>query len=135
MADLITQSPTLTATELENIMNVSSRIMYPYSEDVMIVTTGIQMTGTTGKVEWSCAEGEGATANAVGGSYSVPTSIAEDGAYYVSAKVSIDLKPMVGWLTYNGDTGLSNDRNAIMEMEEELYLRPRTGSTVDVSCS
>ncbi len=135
MADLITQSPSLTADEIQNIMDITSRIMFPYDETVEIVTTGITVSGTTPKVDWSCAEGVGATANVKGTIYSVPTSIVEDGAYFVSAKVTVDLKPMVGWMGYTSATGLTKDSTSVLAMEEELFLRPRTGTLVEIGDS
>ena len=73
----------------------------------------------------------GTTPNAQGAPYTVPASIKEDGINLVSAKISAEHTPMVGWINY--DHGYISFDQAAMTMEEELFLRPRIGATVDFS--
>ncbi len=129
VADLITQSQTLTSGDLDNIMDVSSKIMFPYANAVEIVITGIEVNGTAATVDWSCAEG--GAANTPGAAYTVPSTILDDGVNLVSAKVSTSHTPMVGWISY--DHGYLSFDHTAMDMEEELFLRPRIGSSVTVS--
>lgn len=127
VADLITQSQSLTNSDLDNIMDVSSRIMYPYPNAVEIVITTINVAGSNATVD--CSYSLGAPENAQGAPYTVPSSIKEDGVNLVSAKISADHTPMVGWLHY--DHGYISFDQTVMTMEEELFLRPRIGAMVN----
>ena len=129
LSDLVTQNQTLTTTDLENIMNASSKIMYPFTDDLKITLTGITIASGAAKVEWSRARN--ATAPAKGTNYTVPTKIRKDGTFLVAAKVEMSYAPAFGWPSING-LRISFSRSPIA-MDEEIFLRPRIGSNVTVN--
>lgn len=130
LSDLVTQSQSLTSTDVDNIMNVSAKVMYPYpATGVKMTLTGITIASGTAKVDWSKARN--ATALAKNTNYTVPAKIKKDGTYLVAAKVSVDYVPSFGWPSITGFK-LNFTRTAI-PMEEEIFLRPRIGNGVTVN--
>lgn len=127
LADLITQGQRLTTSDVDAIMDVSSKIMYPYEDQVKMIITGIQISNNQAKVVWSRARN--ATAYSVGQSYTVPTKIRTNDTFLVAAKVSTTYKPTVGWVHFKAPTGITFTSDPI-EMNEEIFLRPRVGSDV-----
>lgn len=131
LSDLVTQSQSLTSNDITNIMKASSKVMYPYTDQVKIVLTGIEIANGTAKVAWS--KSQNTAALTAGATFpGVPVKIKKDGTFLVSAKVSTQYIPAFGWARYNETSGLSFDRTAI-NMDEEIFLRPRIGSQVDVN--
>jgi Flp pilus assembly protein TadG len=131
VGDLVTQSTELNATDITNIMAVSSDIMEPYSNTIKIRITGIDIAGGTATVSWSCNQGWSSLAD--GSVYTVPNAIKTDGTFLVAARVQTLYQPMVGWARYSESAGVSFD-NTSVTMDEEIFLRPRVGSSVAVSC-
>jgi len=131
VGDLVTQSTELNGTDITNIMNVSSDIMEPYDNAVKIRITGIDISGGTATVTWSCNQGWSSLSN--GSVYTVPNAIKTDGTFLVAARVQTTYQPMVGWARYSKSTGVSFD-NTSVTMDEEIFLRPRIGANVTVSC-
>lgn len=132
VADLITQQDSeFTAETLDGIFEISSRIMYPYTDQVEIVVSGIRITGSTAQVEWSRGYG-GGTKKAVGSTYVVPNSIKIDGTFLVAATVKTDHAPAFKFVNYENG-GLTFD-GASIELSEEMFLRPRLSASGQ-SCS
>jgi Flp pilus assembly protein TadG len=129
ISDLVTQSDSLTSDEVNAIMDVSSKVMYPYDvSKVKIVLSLIKIETGTAKVVWSKSQPSG-NELATGTPYTVPGKMKKNGTFLVATKVSTAYKPSFGWASYSAADGISFDSTAI-NMEEELFLRPRIGSTV-----
>jgi Flp pilus assembly protein TadG len=138
VGDLVTQSSDLDASEISNIMDVASDIMEPYSNTVKIRITGIEIASGNATVTWSCHKSW--TKANVGSAYTVPPNIKTNGTNLVAARVQTVYQPMVGWVRYNAptpsgssSTGISFE-NTSVTMDEEIFLRPRKSSTINVSC-
>lgn len=131
VGDLVTQSAELDGADITNIMGVSSDIMSPYRNDVKIRLSGIDITGGTASVVWSCNQGWSSAE--VGSSYDVPANIKTNGTFLVAALVQTVYQPMVGWARYSATAGLSFE-NTSVTMREQIFLRPRIGSSVVVTC-
>jgi Flp pilus assembly protein TadG len=131
VSDLVTQSQTLTSTDVTNIMGAATKVMYPYTDQVGIVLTGISIDNSgTPKVVWSKAQN--ATPLTVGATYAnVPAKIKKANTFLVAAVVTTTYTPSFGWASYNATDGLSFSRTPI-NMDEEIFLRPRIGSQVTV---
>ncbi|MCP4070667.1 MAG: pilus assembly protein [Hyphomicrobiales bacterium] len=129
VGDLVTQSTDLSSSDIANIMSVSTDIMEPYSNSVKIRLTGITIAGGVATVSWGCNQGW--TSVADGSVYTVPTAIKIDGTFLVAARVQTTYQPMVGWARYSESAGISFD-NTSVTMDEEIFLRPRIGSSVKV---
>lgn len=134
VSDLVTQSQSLTSSDVQSIMEVSSKVMHPYTDQVKIVITGLTISNGQARVDWSCAQNDSKFAK--GSIYNgVPSKIKTNGTYLVAAVVKTTYTPSFGWAQYSEADGISFDRTAI-DMEEEIFLRPRIGSQVqhDNSC-
>lgn len=130
IGDLVTQSQKLSASDVQNIMDISSKIMFPYSEDVDITITGIEIASGAAKSQWRCNITTGC-AKLNGTNYDVPTKIKKDGSFLVSAVVSTTYTPSFGWAHFSKDKGIYFSRTPI-DMRDEIFLRPRVGSTVEL---
>lgn len=129
VGDLITQATCFNDATLTDIMEIADDIMYPFDESLSIQISGIQITGTNATVQWSRGYGTSAAAN--GTPYTVPAKIKTDGNFLVAAKIAMAYTPAFGWITFNHTTSISKD-TAALNMEEELFLRPRIGNTVTI---
>ncbi len=132
VGDLVTQSAELNGTDINNIMNVSSDIMNPYNNTVKIRITGVEISGGVALVAWSCNQGWSSAEVDV--SYDIPENLKTDGTFLVAARVQTVYQPMVGWARYSESAGVSFDSTSVT-MDEEIFLRPRIGSSVSVTCS
>lgn len=133
IGDLITQSQKLSTGDIKNIMEISSKIMYPYKEVVNITVTGIDIESGQAKSQWQCTLASGCSC-ASGATFDVPSKIKKDGTYLVAAKVSTTYTPSFGWAHYEKGKGVYFSRTPIA-MNNEIFLRPRVGSAVDLTCS
>lgn len=138
LGDLITQSQTLSQSDVDHIMDAASFVMKPYDHTLGIVITQVSIKAGSATVDWSRAYG-GATALAQNAPYTVPAKILNDDTYLVSAKVTAVHTPLYAKTTYNGngsgngsiDTDTSNA--ASIHMEEEIFLRPRIGLKTSIN--
>ena len=85
-------------------------------------------------MKWS--RGYGTTPVATGSIYTVPNKIKIDGNFLVAARIETSYTPAVGWLATHKVGDLSKETTAI-QMEEEMFLRPRIGNNIEVkgNCS
>lgn len=136
LGDLITQSQTLTESDLTDIMEISGDVMKPYDHTLNITITGIWISNGIAKVVWS-REKEGANAVKVGTThpansvYTVPSQIKTDNTFLVSAKVETTHTPIVGFVSYGANNTIARDTDGI-DMEEEIFLRPRIGTQTSI---
>lgn len=127
VADLITQSQTLSSQEIEDIMDIADNIMFPYDDVPRIVVTGIEIKSGAAKVVWSQAR-NGGVVKTVGSNYTVPETIKTDGTFLVAATVDTTHKPAFKFIGYkDGELSFSE---AAIELGEEIFLRPRIGDAV-----
>ena len=133
VGDLVSQNDALTGDAINSIMDVSSDIMAPYGNVVKIRITGINIEDGDATVTWSCNQNWSNVG--VGSDYDIPNSINTDGTFLVAARVQTDYQPMVGWTNYEGTgTGSISFDQTEITMDEQIFLRPRIGAGVDVTC-
>ncbi len=135
VGDLITQSQTLTANDVQDIMRSATYVMEPYDHTVKIVISGIEIESGAAKVIWSCSQNTSALP--VGSIYTVPTKIKKDGTFLVASNVNVTHTPMIAFYNVkenaHGVSDLETDTSAV-NMEEEIFLRPRVGSSISLNC-
>jgi len=127
IGDLITQSQSLTQNDVLNIMDVTSKIMYPYAGTVNIEINGVDIASGQAKAKWRC-KSLTSSCTTINETYPVPTKIKKDGTFLVSAKVTATYTPTFGWAHYT--EGSVHFSRTPIAMREELFLRPRIGTTV-----
>lgn len=135
LGDLLTQVECVSDNTLSDMVQVIDDIMYPYDNTIGIAIAGVLVDEDDVTVEWSRAFNE--TAASVGSPYTIPDKIKTDGNFLVAVKMSTAYYPMIGWFNSPKAGQLTKDTSAI-NMEEEMFLRPRIGSEIVVqsgSCS
>lgn len=114
LADLVTQSKSITDTNMANIFNASASVMAPYSDTTLQITVSeiyIDANGVA-KVQWSNARN--ATAYAKNTVVQLPAAVAMANSYVVAAEAHYPFTPGIGYVL----TGTFN-------LSSSYYLRPR----------
>ena len=119
IADLVTQSRTITNTDMANIFNAASEILWPYdAAQVRMLVTFIKINADSeATVVWS--DGYNETALAAGEAIEVPDTIKTPNTYLISTEVHIDHTPTIGYVL----TGT-------IDLTDHFFLRPRQGATI-----
>jgi Flp pilus assembly protein TadG len=119
VADLITQSKSVTNADIENIFNVASAIMTPYSaSDVTIRVAMIKIDAdNNATVMWSAARHE--TPLVADSPVTLPDEVDTADTYVLSTEVHFPYHPAIGF-TLTGP----------IDLWDLFYLRPRQGSYV-----
>lgn len=116
MSDLVSQSSTVTSTDLTNFGTTGNAIMNPYP------LTGLQTRVTeiyidpatlNGKVIWS--KGSGMADRAANSAITVPTALQIGGTYLIYSEVNYQYVPAVGYIMAAAGVALS----------DYTYTRPR----------
>ena len=114
LADLVTQSKSLTDSEMSNILDASSSVMAPYSASPLTITVSeihIDSNGTA-TVVWSDARNTNAPT--VGSTVTLPDAVAVNNSYVVAAVAHYPFTPVIGYVL----TGS-------FDLNSTYYLKPR----------
>ncbi|MEM9277143.1 MAG: TadE/TadG family type IV pilus assembly protein [Pseudomonadota bacterium] len=131
VADLITQSENFNEAGLDQLMDIANRIMHPYDATVKISIVAVYIDDDgVAKVEWAHGRNGGAEP-AQGSLFNVPASIKTNDTFLLSARVSSDHEPAFAFINFDGSKITFDD--ASIELSEQMFLRPRTGS--GITCS
>ncbi len=136
VADLITQQPSVTKSEVDAVLKIGGALLQPYKRSQPeIIVTGIQITtDSTPKVlvAWSRKLSGGAySADAAKNTVTtVPDKLKVAGSFLVRVQSSLAYKPVVTWAaTGKPAAGLTSAFDGI-NMGDTYYLRPRMSDTV-----
>jgi Flp pilus assembly protein TadG len=118
IADLITQSKTITGADMSNIFDATERILWPYGSDGarMVVSLIIITEDNEATVVWSAARND--TQLAVG-PITVPADVNTANTYLLRSDVHVDYTPSIGYVL----TGT-------VDLGDRFYLRPRQGAAI-----
>ncbi len=137
VADLVTQQPEVTASNLEAIMAIGAAIIQPYNRtEPQIEITAIQMTNDAQArpiVVWSrrMADGGFAQGEGEGDETDVPEQLRIQNTFLVRVAATLDYRPVITWAADNkASFGLASAFDRI-DMREQYYLRPRMSQTID----
>jgi Flp pilus assembly protein TadG len=119
ISDLVTQSKSVTSTDVSNIFNAASSILAPYSSSTLKMKVSGVTIDSSGKatVTWSKASND--TALTKGTVLTLPAAIATPSTFTVVAEVHYPYKPTVGYVM----TGT-------FDLRSTFYLRPRLSDKV-----
>lgn len=122
IADLVTQSRTITATDMENILDAAAAIMEPYdSDDLQMKVSLIKIDAANdATIVWSVARND--TALTAGAEVEVPDNVDTANTYVVTSEVHLEHSPTIGYVL----TGP-------IDLWDQFYLRPRQGAMVSYS--
>jgi Flp pilus assembly protein TadG len=112
IANLGAQSATLTTTDVSNILDASTAIIYPYSSSTLKMTISCIAidANKNATVKWSVTR----NGTALSGSVTMPSALQVANSQFVYAQVSYGYKPAIGY-TITGTLTLS----------ETMYMMPR----------
>lgn len=135
-ADLLTQQPAISKSEVEAIMRIGESILQPYNRTKPSITvTAIEITDEatpTVKVLWSRKLVDGAfSAGAAKESITtVPEKLKIKASFLMRVESSLAYKPVIVWTaTEKATLGLAAAFDNIA-MQETYYLRPRMSSSI-----
>ncbi len=120
VADLASQSATLTTTDVNNIFNASAAVMSPYGTSKLKLTvTAVEIDADgNAKVAWSKTL-NGST-HSKGQSVAVPANLKVANTTLIWSEGSYDYKPTIGYVL----TGT-------LKLSDRLYMRPRVSDKVN----
>lgn len=119
LADLVTQSKTITDTDMANIFGAATSIMTPYSSTTLkIKVTGVNIdANSNATVSWGYAQND--TALAKGSSVTLPTALVLPSTFLVLSEVHYPYTPTIGYVM----TGT-------YDLTDKFYLNPRLSAKV-----
>jgi Flp pilus assembly protein TadG len=119
IADLVTQSKTISSTDMTNIMDSVDQILWPYSAtSAKIKVSLIRIDAdSNATVVWSAARND--TALVADTPVVVPDNVITANTYVVSSEVHLPYTPGIGYAL----TGT-------VDLWDQFYLRPRQGASV-----
>jgi Flp pilus assembly protein TadG len=124
LADLVTQSKSLTNSDMENIFDASSSVMAPYSSDALQITVSEIKIDGTGKATVAWSDARNTTAPTVGSTVTLPTAVAVANSYVVQAVAHYPFTPAIGYVL----TGS-------FELSSTYYLKPRLSDYITRTAS
>jgi Flp pilus assembly protein TadG len=124
LSDLVTQSKSVTSTDMTNIFGAASLIISPYSSSTLKMKVSGVSVDSKGKatVTWSKAVND--TALTKGAAITVPAAIATPSTFVVVSEAHYPYTPTVGYVM----TGT-------FDLTSTFYLRPRASDKVCLDAS
>lgn len=119
LGDLITQSRTISNTDMKNILDATSAIMNPYPiAPLTIVVSGVKIDNN-GKatVEWSDARNRAAFTK--GAVMTLPVQVTQKNTFLVVSEVHYLFTPTMGYVL-----------SGTVDLNDQSFLRPRLADTV-----
>jgi Flp pilus assembly protein TadG len=119
MADLVTQSKSISNADMTNILAIAKAMMTPYNAtNLKLKVTGVTID-SNGKatVTWSDALHD--TARTKGSTVTLPADVNQKSSFIVMAEGHFSYKPAIGYVL----TGT-------LDLQDTFYLSPRLSDTV-----
>lgn len=119
LADLVSQSTTVTNADMTNIFSASSAVMTPYPETTLtavVTAVNIDANGVA-KVAWS--DGKNTAARSVNSAVTLPAALAVPNTQLIWSELKYTYTPAIGYVV-TGNINLS----------EQSFVRPRQGNAV-----
>ena len=124
LADLVTQSKSLTNSDVDNIFDASSSVMAPYSTDPLQITVSEIKIDNNGHATVVWSDARNANALSVGSSVTLPAAIAQANSYVVAAIAKYPFTPAIGYVL----TGS-------FDLNSTYYLKPRLSEYITRTAS
>lgn len=127
VANLVTQSPSTTTTELDAIFEIGDATLQPFRGTPDVTVTGIEVTMEknvpVAKVVWSHGKERLTSKQEVN---DVPETYMKPGVFLIHAKVRLDYSPVIAPAQGSSILGISDGMFPI-EMSEKIYMMSRSG--------
>jgi Flp pilus assembly protein TadG len=124
LADLVTQTKTITNADMGNILDASSSVMAPYSAGPLQITVSEIYIDANGKATVKWSDARNAAALGVGSNVTLPAAVAVANSYVVAAVVHYPFTPSIGYVL----TGT-------FDLSSTYYLKPRLSDYITRTAS
>lgn len=120
LADLVSQSTSVTNADMANIFSAATAVMTPYPVNTLSAVVSAVNVDAQGvaKIGWSDAQN--ASARAVNSTVTIPGGLAVPNTQLIWSEVKYVYTPTIGYVV----TGSLN-------LTEQSFIRPRQGTTVN----
>ena len=119
VADLAAQTPSITNSDMTNILNASTAVLSPYSTDLVKVTVSQVTIDDKGKATIAWSDSKNGTARAKGSTITLPSALNIPNSSLIWGEVAYEYKPVIGYVI----TGT-------MTLTDQIYMRPRLSESV-----
>jgi Flp pilus assembly protein TadG len=140
VADLVTQMPEISKSELNAIMSIGEATLQPYNRSKPTITiTAIEVTDETtpkAQVEWSRKLVDGAPSPGLAKDEiitNLPPALKIKGTFLVRVESSLAYKPVITWVASGKTTLGLTAAFDVISMKETYYLRPRRSTAIPCS--
>lgn len=119
IADLVTQSKTITNADMVNFFDASEGIMLPYDSGNLTMTVSLLSVDASGiaKVVWTDSRDTvGLTVNSV---VNIPDTVDAPSTYLIRSEVHYQYTPRIGY-----------QLTGTFDLTDTFYLRPRLGTSI-----
>jgi Flp pilus assembly protein TadG len=137
VADLVTQMPEITRSELEGVMRIGEATLQPYNRSSPSITiTAFEVTDETTpkvKVVWSRKLVNGAFSTGLAKDVIVtdlPPALKIKGTFLVRVESSLAYRPVITWAASSKTTLGLTAAFDVISMKEIYYLRPRRSTSI-----
>ncbi|MEM5581219.1 TadE/TadG family type IV pilus assembly protein [Roseibium sp. AS2] len=131
IADLVAQAQTVTTGELDGVFNLGEKILVPYPADelVILIASVTFDNNEDATVDWSYdSTGNAPWTEGAAPPITLPDTIAAPNTSIVVSVATLDYEP-----PFAGIFTSYFDRDALIELSDSYYLRPRLTNTVQCS--
>jgi len=120
LSDLVTQSKTITTADMKNIFDAAEAIIVPYDVGTLKMTVSEIKIDANGNATVAWSKTRNGTALTKNSAYAgLPAGVKQASTYLITAKVSYDYTPTVGYVLTGTHT-----------LEDQFFLRPRQGASI-----
>lgn len=119
LADLVSQSTSITNAGMNDILNASAAVIYPYAIGSLKATVTAINIDANSKATVAWSDSYNGTARAVGSTVTVPTALVTPSSTLIWSEVQYAYKPTVGYII----TGT-------LTLKDQLYMAPRISNSI-----
>jgi Flp pilus assembly protein TadG len=119
IADLASQFTTIDSTDMTNILNAATDIIYPYPSGNLQAVLSELLVDAQGQATVVWSQTLNGTARTVGSTVTIPSNLAVANTYLILGETSYSYAPSYGYVV----TGT-------LTMSDQIYMRPRQSNSV-----
>jgi Flp pilus assembly protein TadG len=119
IADLASQSTTLSTADMSNILGAASSVIAPYDASQLKVTVSQIKIDSNGNATIAWSNTQGGTAHGVGSGVTLPAALNIANTWLIWGEASYTYRPTIGYVV----TGTLN-------LSDQIYMRPRLSNCV-----
>jgi len=119
VADLSSQSTSISNSEMTNILSASTSIMYPFSTAPLKIKVTAVNVNASGQATVAWGDALNDTKRATGSSVSIPAAIAVPNTQIIWGEVAYSYNPTFGYVLFSN-----------INLSDQNFVRPRQSATI-----